>query len=271
MRKLWLIGFFLLFSFATTNLTCGCFEHERAALLGFKRSLASDPSGRLSSWNGSDCCHWQGVGCHNADGYVIRIDLGSDYSFSYYEKKSELNAPLAELTLLDLSYNQLNSSISFMNKVVDLNLEQNEFLRFQDIGVWRFCQLKRLDLSSNSLEGSFMGPSTNVSECAQYDLESLNLNYNRLSGEIPTSLGRLTALREFYLEWNELTGTIPEALGNLTSLRKLDLSRNKLTGSIPMSIGNLLLLRELNLFSNGLNGAIPLSLGNLSELRALDV
>ncbi|KAI3524379.1 hypothetical protein L1887_03033 [Cichorium endivia] len=167
MRKLWLSGFFLLFAFATTNLTSGCFEHERAALLGFKRSLASDPSGRLSSWNGSDCCHWKGVSCHNAIGYVTGLDLGSDHAVS---------------------------------------------------GRNATGYVTRLDLRSDHADYD-----------EKYDLETLNLSENKLSGEIPTSLGRLTALRELNLRWNELKGTIPEALGNLTSLRELYLDMNKLT------------------------------------------
>ncbi|KAI3524375.1 hypothetical protein L1887_03029 [Cichorium endivia] len=273
MGKLWVGGFFLFLTFA--NLTSGCFEHERGALLRFKHSIAMDPSGRLSSWKGNNCCHWQGIGCDNSTAHVTKLELGNQHlGFVEVLKGNELNSSLAELTqlrVLDLSDNQLNSSIPFMNTVVDLNLKANEFLHYKDIGIWRFCQLKRLDLSYNSLEGRFTGPSTNVSECAQYDLETLNLNENRLSGEIPTSLVRLTALRELDLGWNELTGIIPEALGNLTSLQELDLSSNKLTGSIPMSIGNLLLLRELNLFSNLLDGAIPFSLGRLVNLEFLDL
>ncbi|CAI9285701.1 unnamed protein product [Lactuca saligna] len=403
MRKLWLGKFLLFFTFATTNLASGCYEQEREVLLRFKRSLVSDPSGRLSSWSGNNCCQWQGVGCDNATGHVTTLDLGSPYlGFAEMLRVNKLKSSLAELTqlrflnlssmgfsgivphfignlsnlcvldlsymdlvvddftwvtsllslkhldlsglsvvkapnfnkvllymisslqvlllsgcelsnphfygmhlesnltlspihtldlssnflqdefplflqnltslqVLDLSFNELNSSIPVMKKVVDLNLEQNGFTGIQDTRVWRLCQLQRLDLSFNSMEGGFMGPSTNGngSECAQFSLETLNLYENKLVGEIPTSLGRLTALRELNLGWNELTGTIPEALGNLTSLRELDISNNKLTGSIPTSFGNLLLLKNLYLSSNLLNGTIPFSLGRLSNLQNL--
>ncbi|KAL7597875.1 hypothetical protein Lser_V15G23884 [Lactuca serriola] len=430
MKKLWVVRFFLFFTFANTNLTSGCFEHERKALLRFKCSIVSDPSGRLSSWQGNKCCHWQGVGCDNATGHVTRLDLEGDRSFltrRYTKLKgNELNSCLAELSHLsymdlsgayfggspipefigsltqlrylilysagfsgmvphfignlsnlhlldlgemdllvvddftwfsdllsltyldlsrvsivkapnfdkvllymipslielrlsgcdlsnshfyrthldpnltlsiiqkldlssnsfqgefplflqnltslrglDLSTNELNSSVPVMKKVVDLNLRQNNFKSIEDTRVWRLCQLKRLDLSFIFMEGGFTGPSTNGSECAQYALEALILDENNFGGQIPKSLGRLTALRELNLAGNDLTGTIPEALGNLTSLRVLYLCENTLTGSIPMSIGNMLLLQTLDLSSNQLNGAIPLSLGNLSELTVL--
>ncbi|KAL7597870.1 hypothetical protein Lser_V15G23882 [Lactuca serriola] len=238
MRKLWLGKFLLFFTFATTNLTSGCYKHERE-VLRFKRNLVSDPSGRLSSWNGNNCCQWQGVGCDNATGHVSTLDLGSPYlGYAEMLRVNKLKSSLAKLT--QLSYMDL-----FMKK------------------------LQRLDLSFNSMEGEFKGPSTNGSECAQFSLETLILNDNEFGGEIPKSLVRLTALREVNLAFNQLTGTIPEAIGNLTNLQELDLSWNKLSGSIPNSIGNLLLLKNLDLSSNLLNGTIPFSIGRLSNVEKL--
>lgn len=430
MKKLWVVRFFLFFTFANTNLTSGCFEHERKALLRFKCSIVSDPSGRLSSWHGNKCCHWQGVGCDNATGHVTRLDLEGDRSFltrRYTKLKgNELNSCLAELShlsymdlsgtyfggspipefigsltqlrylilysagfsgmvphfignlsnlrvldlgdmdllvvddftwfsdllsltyldlsrvsivkapnfdkvllymipsllelrlsgcdlsnshfyrthldpnltlsiiqkldlssnsfqgefplflqnltslhVLDLSTNELNSSVPVMKKFVDLNLALNNFKAIQDTRVWRLCRLKSLDLSFNSMKGGFMGPLTNGYECAQFSLETLILTDNEFGGEIPKSLVRLSALREVNLAFNQLTGTIPEALGNLTCLQELDLSWNKLSGSIPNSIGNLLLLKNLDLSLNLLNGTIPFSIGRLSNVENL--
>ncbi|CAH1426560.1 unnamed protein product [Lactuca virosa] len=110
MRKLWLGKFLLFFTFATTNLTSGCYEHERGVLLRFKRSLVSDPSGRLSSWNGNNCCQWQGVGCDNATGHVTTLDLGSPYlGYAEMLRVNKLKSSLAELTQLRASINRVNS------------------------------------------------------------------------------------------------------------------------------------------------------------------
>ncbi|KAL4575810.1 hypothetical protein LXL04_011896 [Taraxacum kok-saghyz] len=176
---------------------------------------------------------------------------------------------LTSLRVLDLSYNNLNTSIPVMTGITELNLTGNRFKGIQGIGVWRLCHLKRLDLSLNYIEGGLIGPSTNVSKCAQFVLETLILNNNKFSGEIPRSLERLTALRGLHIAYNELTGMIPESFGNLTNLWELDLSGNQLTGSIPTSLGNLMKLRKLDLSSNLLNGPIPFSLGRLSNLEIL--
>ncbi|KVI10128.1 Leucine-rich repeat-containing protein [Cynara cardunculus var. scolymus] len=433
MEKLCGGGFFLLFIFATAkfgfgadNTSSGCLEQERDALLRFKNGLISDPTNRLSSWDGDNCCQWAGIGCDNVTGHVTRLDLGINTSGSIEQLEGNgLNSSLAELTrlsymdlsgnyfgsnpvpefigsmthlrflnlsssgfsgviprqighlsglraldlsdmelvvddfiwvsrllslehldlsgvrvgeaqnfdkvlfytipsllelrlsgcdlsnshfnrthldsnltlsgiqtldlssnlfegefplflqnltslrALDLSTNKFNTSIPAMKNVTKLNLAGNRFLCIRDTNVWSFCQIKWLDLSFNYMEGGLDGPSTNVSECTRFGLETLILNDNKFSGEIPTSLEKLTDLKRLNLGYNQLTGTIPESLGNLTSLREFDLSGNQLTGSIPASFGNLMELRKLDLSSNLLNGSIPFSLGRLSNLEIL--
>ena len=97
----------------------------------------------------------------------------------------------------------------------------------------------------------------------------LDLRRNKLSGEIPAELGRLTNLRGLSLSGNQLTGTIPPELGSLTNLRELLLQRTQLTGTIPAELGDLTSLRELYLDRNELSGEIPAELGNLANLRGL--
>ncbi len=40
------------------------------------------------------------------------------------------------------------------------------------------------------------------------------------------------------LDWNHLTGSIPSELGNMEYLENLHLANNKLTGSIPLELGS---------------------------------
>ncbi|CAI0397999.1 unnamed protein product [Linum tenue] len=85
----------------------------------------------------------------------------------------------------------------------------------------------------------------------------LDLSNNRLSGEIPRTLGRLTSLKVLNLSHNQLTGRIPASFGEMRDLESLDLSHNDLDGEIPESMGKLLQLTNLKLSDNNLTGRIP--------------
>ncbi|KAI5317588.1 hypothetical protein L3X38_037295 [Prunus dulcis] len=62
--------------FCNDDHNVGCIDIERKALLKLKQGL-KDPSGRLLSWVGEDCCKWSGVDRNNIIGRVNRLDLGS--------------------------------------------------------------------------------------------------------------------------------------------------------------------------------------------------
>ena len=92
------------------------------------------------------------------------------------------------------------------------------------------------------------------------DLEETGLN-----GEIPASLGNLSALQSLNLRSNQLTGEIPRQLGSLENLETLSLAGNRLTGEIPEELGNLEMLSSLHLSGNRLTGCINPSLKEVSN------
>ena len=102
-------------------------------------------------------------------------------------------------------------------------------------------------------------------------ITKLGLSFFKLTGPIPSEIGKLTALTYLNFSDNKLTGPIPSEIGQLKALRSLDLSSNQLTGSIPSEIGELEALRYLDLSSNQLTGSIPSEIGELEALIHLDL
>jgi Leucine-rich repeat (LRR) protein len=103
----------------------------------------------------------------------------------------------------------------------------------------------------------------------------LDLNTNQLSGEIPSSLGRIKSPTNIYslatldLSKNDLIGSIPSSLGDSSSLHTLILNNNHLSGSFPSSFKSLISLRYLDISHNKLSGSIPSTLELLPYLSSL--
>jgi uncharacterized protein YjbI with pentapeptide repeats len=115
--------------------------------------------------------------------------------------------------------------------------------------------LRHLCFSGMDLQGGI------PTEVGRLHLRVLDLDYNRLSGAIPSTLG--SNLEVLHLSCNKLSKVIPSELGRIASLEQVYLDNNQLTGKIPTELGLLTNLTELYLQDNLLTGVVPSELGAL--------
>ena len=108
------------------------------------------------------------------------------------------------------------------------------------------------------------GISISDGRVTEIDLEETNL-----TGNLPSSIGNLTALKQLNLSDNKLNGNIPNEISNLNMLTALSLSNNDFSGNIPASLGELDSLEVLYLYSNNLQGTVPPEIGKLVNLKEL--
>lgn len=102
-----------------------------------------------------------------------------------------------------------------------------------------------------------------------YDMVSIDLSSNQLTGIIPEEITALYSVINLNLSRNQLSGRIPTKIGSMQSLESLDLSENMINGEIPHSLSTLTYLSFLDLSCNNLSGKIP-SGGQLDTLYAQD-
>ncbi|KAA8517278.1 hypothetical protein F0562_017571 [Nyssa sinensis] len=283
--------FFFLFSLSVV--TC-CRENEREALLNFK-SFLEDPSNRLSSWQGPNCCSWHGIYCSKS-WHVVAVNLGNpaparvilngnkelvamptSISSALKGKISSSLFTLSHLRFLDLSFNNFTSSkipsgLSNMTYLTHLNLSN---AMFEDSIVAQFANLtslRVLDLSCSYEVPDVSSISYNLTSVKLSDSWHSFIHRGSLSSSNLNWLEGLHNLRELRLSGVDLSEASQsnkwaETLSLLSNLRSLYLLNCRILSAIPINhLLNLTHLSSLRMDSNVFTPPIPNQLANLSSL-----
>ncbi|KAF8028267.1 hypothetical protein BT93_E1006 [Corymbia citriodora subsp. variegata] len=121
--------------------------------------------------------------------------------------------------LLYASSTTIASSMTYAMTLMNKGVER-EYAKIPDV-------FMAIDLSNNKFEGFIPKLIGDLKS-----LRMLNLSNNCLFGS-PSSLASLTVLESLDLSWNNLVGEIPQQLAHLTFLSNFDVSHNRLLGPIP--------------------------------------
>ncbi|GJW95378.1 kinase-like domain-containing protein [Tanacetum coccineum] len=184
----------------------------------------------------------------------------------------------SKLGLLEMGGNNLTGKVTIdFSKLRDISmiaLDNNNLHEHGEVDDVRFVdslknctRLVVLELFNCNFIGVLPISIGNLSD----KLSFLSLGNNQLFGSLPSSIGNLVGLTLLGLQFNRLKGKIPITIGKLQKLQFLQLGSNQFSGPIPDTIGNLSLLTRLYLYSNNLEDHIPSSLGNCKELNGLNL
>ena len=206
-----------------------CSDVERAALFRAGGKLGGAAWLLKSGWGeASDCCEWKGVGCMPGRG-VDSLSLS----------KEGLQGTLPS---------QLGLLSSLQSFDVNENPQLSGTLPSQLVAA---SSLTHLFMFGARISGTL--PAAALSSA--HVLQEIELSNCRISGTLPPD-GLPASMRFVFLESNKLSGSIPSSLGRLRRLRELELSKNKFSGSLPGRVAHMR-LDHLDVGSNGRLTGVP--------------
>ncbi|KAH0695250.1 hypothetical protein KY285_022347 [Solanum tuberosum] len=149
----------------------------------------------------------------------------------------------------NLSLNRLSGlipvSIGNLGGIRVLRLSSNSFTGNVPSTISKLNKLVDLDLSFNDFQGSILECIGNLTA-----ITKLTLSGNNFTGNAPSTIKKLKTLNYLSLSFNNFESSIPDNFANFSEPSFLYLQTNNFPGPLPYSIATLTRLQELNLQNN---------------------
>ncbi|XP_058494336.1 PH domain leucine-rich repeat protein phosphatase 1-like [Solea solea] len=177
--------------------------------------------------------------------YYISYDSYTDHLRWHRMASKIASQRVNSVDLSCCSLEELPAQLFYSHDLTHLNLKNNFVSPHRGVpALTRFCKLRSLSLSNNSLS------EFPLALCDITSLTELNLSANRLSS-LPADVGAMHNLQTLLLDSNLLT-SLPAELGSLDSLTYLGLSFNCFSG-VPALLEKLKGMERLCLAGNQLS------------------
>ncbi|URD76021.1 LRR receptor-like serine threonine-protein kinase [Musa troglodytarum] len=166
---------------------------------------------------------------------------------------------------------QIPDTIGRLHSLEYLDISNNNLSGSLPKTMGGLCNLTMIHLSQNNISGELTNLFDGLSACTQQtSLLSLYMQSNHLNGTIPSSMGRVSQLRDLYLSSNSLVGNITEAhFSNLTNLMTFEISFNFLHIILPNDWHPPFSVQYLGMSFCHLGGELPAWLQTQTQLSTL--
>ncbi|MED6159919.1 hypothetical protein PIB30_046750 [Stylosanthes scabra] len=142
---------------------------------------------------------------------------------------------LTSLVTLDLSYNQFEgaipTSLGNLTSLMTLDISNNQFEGGIPTSFGKLCNLRDLSFSNLKCNQHFYEIIQVLIPCVSLKLKTLVAYNSQISGHLTNQLGMFKNLEHLGLAGNKINGEIPQSLAKLSTLRFFEFSKNQLTGN----------------------------------------
>mmetsp|Transcript_33340 Transcript_33340/g.69450 ORF Transcript_33340/g.69450 Transcript_33340/m.69450 type:complete len:691 (-) Transcript_33340:929-3001(-) len=200
-------------------------------------------------------------------------------------------ARLSNLHTLDMSKNKFTKQIPMLRGLHNLRylyLDENDFSGTVPFSFAEIPEIRELHFAKNRIGGTIapemqtlsklrifnahdnniQGKFPNKLFATNVELEQVSLQFNNMTGSIPTDAGHLTGLHTLQMHDNMFTGSFPTEWKSMESLEVLHLQNNQMHGKLPPNIAFFKKLKELWLANNQITGPVPTELIGCTALES---
>ncbi|KAG5009928.1 hypothetical protein JHK87_018443 [Glycine soja] len=282
------VGVCFLFFLLLEAIRCeGCWKEERHALFGL-HSRFDLPY----SWDGPDCCQWQGVMCNSSTGRVAKLDISDNLAELYRTLNYSDFVVFKDLKNLDLSWSGIygcagtevfETLSSKLPNLEVLDISGNPLTNDILPSLGGFTSLKELHLAGTYLDSDLhiQGLCSSLRNLEILDLSSNNFDNSDITSALSglSSLNLQTWIPKFKLQELIVSSTtetkslpLPNFLLYQNNLTNIDLSGWKLEGDFPHWLLENNTKMTKALFRNcSFTGTFQLPMRPLPNIQTIDV